>query len=60
MITTIDDPHGKINSDLPKLCFVWGRIQRSRGSSEAFDPANLGCCHQACRPRRSDAKQRAR
>jgi hypothetical protein len=60
MITTIDDPHGKINSDLQQLCFVWGGIQLFRRSSEAFDPASLGYFHEACRPIRSDAKPRAR
>jgi hypothetical protein len=45
MITTINDPHGKINSEPKQLCFVWGGIQLSRRTSEAFDPANSDGCH---------------
>jgi hypothetical protein len=45
MITTINDPHGKINSEPKQLCFVRGGIQLSRRTSEAFDPANPDGCH---------------
>jgi hypothetical protein len=60
MSTTINDPRSKINSDLQQLCFVWGCIQLSGGWSEALDLADLSCRQQACRPTRSDAKQRSR
>jgi hypothetical protein len=45
MITTINDPHGKINSEPKQFCFVRGGIQFSRRTSEAFDPANPDGCH---------------
>jgi hypothetical protein len=45
MITTINDPHGKINSEPKQFCFVQGGIQLSRRTSEAFDPANPDGCH---------------
>jgi hypothetical protein len=45
MITTINGPHGKINSEPKQLSFVRGGIQLSRRTSEAFDPANPDGCH---------------
>jgi hypothetical protein len=45
MITTINDPHGKINSEPKQFCFVRGGIQLSRRTSETLDPANPDGCH---------------
>jgi hypothetical protein len=45
MITTINDPYGKINSEPKQFCFVRGGIQLSRRTSETFHPANPDGCH---------------
>jgi hypothetical protein len=51
IVSAVDDPPGKINSELQQFCFVWGRslvwgrVQLSGRSSEAFDLANPDDCH---------------
>jgi hypothetical protein len=45
MITTINQPHSKINSQPKQFCFVLGGIQLSGGTSEAFDPAKPDGSH---------------
>jgi hypothetical protein len=45
MITTINDPHSKINSEPKQFRFVLGGIQLSGGTSEAFDPAKPDGSH---------------
>ena len=40
MITAVDDLLGKLNSELQQFRLVWGRVQLSGRSSEAFDLAN--------------------
>jgi len=45
MITTINDRHGKINSQPNQFCFVRGGMQLSRRMSEALNSANPNGCH---------------